>query len=313
MLRRWRGFTLIELLVVIAIIAILVGLLLPAVQKVREAAARAKCSNNLKQLGLALHSYHDAYNHFPSGGTNAFTYGGGTATGQPPPYNQSTAGSWLFQIGPFFEQGPIYQSTNMQTIETAVIPTLFCPSRRPPSQINNYYGGNDYYGNGQNDANGTRQGVIGRYDMAPVAMTTITDGTSNTIGIGEKNLCIKYLNTGTDVSDNVGWDWGYDFGGEGNYDNTLLTNNGLSGYNGPTCNYCSLAPDLTAYTGSWGTTGTHTYGSSHTAGSNFFMMDGSTRLIAFSVSNATIFTNPQNLNLIQALNYINDGNPLPSY
>ena len=96
-----RGFTLIELLVVIAIIAILIALLLPAVQQAREAARRTQCRNNLKQMGIALHNYHDNFNIFPPGGLQASTDGGGA--------------SFLAMLLPFMDQGPAYNRMDFNT------------------------------------------------------------------------------------------------------------------------------------------------------------------------------------------------------
>jgi len=132
-LRRKKAFTLIELLVVIAIIAILIGLLLPAVQKVREAAARSKCQNNFKQFGLALQSYHDTYFRLPPGGAYGVCPGVGYDATTTNGNWDSNQGNWLIYTLPFMEQSAMYNLINPRanvlnsvslTVEnTAIFPT----------------------------------------------------------------------------------------------------------------------------------------------------------------------------------------------
>lgn len=129
-----RGFTLVELLVVIAIIGVLVALLLPAVQAAREAARRTQCTNNMKQLALALHNYHDVHKRFPPSGILA----GDSAQPVPPASNPSAVPyhhTWMLMILPFVEQGPLYDATNLmlpiwqqQSIVSTQVQSFLCPS-----------------------------------------------------------------------------------------------------------------------------------------------------------------------------------------
>jgi prepilin-type N-terminal cleavage/methylation domain-containing protein len=191
--RSWRSaFTLIELLVVIAIIAVLIGLLLPAVQKVREAAARLQCQNNLKQLGLAMHNYHDAYKQFPLG----------TVSWDPTNLFAVPRIPYLIYLFPYIEQDNLYRQLNLkitnvwlfydrseEALLTTVIPILYCPSDGYGGKIKNVVGvhnSESNYGGCFGRVQGetfSNKAIFGLNRGAKI--TEITDGTSNTLIMSE--------------------------------------------------------------------------------------------------------------------------------
>lgn len=165
--QRKPGFTLIELLVVIAIIAILVALLLPAVQQAREAARRAQCKNNLKQLGIAMHNYHETHHQFPQ---NQDGFRNGYSDADRRRYHPTF--SWIAMSLPYMDQAPLYEQLDMENrnggnwvgnwtnqgsnapIRRTVLPGLICPSNPQPSLRNGQSNGG-YRWNGSSDAAGT--------------------------------------------------------------------------------------------------------------------------------------------------------------
>jgi prepilin-type N-terminal cleavage/methylation domain-containing protein len=262
--RARAGFTLLELLVVIAIIGVLVGLLLPAVQKVREAANRSSCQNHLKQIGIAFYSHNDALGYFPAGGWEWYSppnYVGG----QPCVGAQQQAG-WAFQILPYIEASNTWTAPPAVAIGN-VNRLYFCPSRRGPQTLTY---ADEYtppvtggmvthalcdYAASNLDGNG----VVRQY--YPVRVAEITDGTSNTLLVADKWVDRKTLGQ-WEPGDNEGYSAGWD------HDTVrsaswppMPDSNGNGDYN-------------------------QQFGSSHVGGINAALADGSVRSISYAVTPA---------------------------
>jgi prepilin-type N-terminal cleavage/methylation domain-containing protein len=287
------AFTLIELLVVIAIIAILIGLLLPAVQKVRDAAARIQCINNLKQHGIALHAYHDTHSGLCKG-FSAYT--------SAAPFEG--AWSWMAHILPFVEQQNAYTQAKTFANGGGVnwyawynpvcelqLKVYTCPAdprgmQKYPGRTN--YGGQfvdyaltTYLGNAGTTST-SNDGVL--FHESKVRLTDITDGTSNTIMVGERppNSNLEY-----------GW-WfaAYGYDGRGTADCTMTSNDiALANYFSSSygCDTTNLALKIGLQPGkpTVGCDAAH-YWSFHSGGSLFLMGDGSARMLTYNANNIIV-------------------------
>jgi prepilin-type N-terminal cleavage/methylation domain-containing protein/prepilin-type processing-associated H-X9-DG protein len=333
--RRMRGFTLIELLVVIAIIAVLIGLLLPAVQKVREAAARMKCQNNLKQIGLALHNYHDANGQFPPAKINS-----GSAQDATQNYYQGKVGTFVVRNGqqiakvyshtgftlllPYIEQDNLFKQYDFSlpstheawdgyagaaghipsdlanfpngvsgTTNEAVVGTYVkvytCPSDQNPPPLDSYSLSGGYWaysGPSQRRSNylfnclyatdytssytasGRYAGPFGTNGAA--SMTTIRDGTSNTIAVGEarQQMCSSYFGPR--------WGSGVHTSVHGYVPDYRFHINYPAGSDRSLC--YSSNPSIQKLQYAWG------FGSWHTNGANFVFCDGSVHFLPDSMA-----------------------------
>lgn len=336
--RRRHGFTLIELLVVIAIIAILIALLLPAVQQAREAARRTQCKNNVKQLGLALHNYHDTFLTFPPGGVSSVTVGA--------PYQ---GWGWNLMLLPYLDQAPLYNQfnfsnsmqftiTNQPTLMATNIGALRCPSDVGQNIVNyvdvsptvaaagvtqtNLFGRSSYLGVvgwsltpvnpsglivNTPPQTSTYRGIFG--GNSRVNIGAMTDGTSNCIVIGERYT----PNAG-------GSSPGPQPVGHGVWAGcpNPLTVDGLASIFGDTAATTNLAPNAataqlasgsTSYRINGNNNGTANrgqtsgFGSLHVGGCHFLIGDGTVRFISENLD-TTIYRN---------LGTINDGNPIGEF
>lgn len=312
------GFTLVELLVVIAIIGILIGMLLPAVQQVREAARRTNCSNNLKQLTIASLNYESAHMQFQPGLNLPIGNASGNIwpnsrvhqlTGEPP--HAGRFGSWYVWIMPFMEQGNIADNLDLTQRDYAnclgpdsagasVVESFICPSDETPSNTiiystggNDYhFGVNSYYGNAGVQswyhANATFDGVF--YYNSKTTFGKITDGSSNTIFIGER---YSKDNEWTRLGTYRGWAWA-NFNAPRNFLAGALEpiNYKLPKGSGPNPSF-ALTDKLFS-----------SFSSGHPGGANVSLGDGSVRFLSL--------TTTADLPILQDLCVVNDGNPTAS-
>jgi prepilin-type N-terminal cleavage/methylation domain-containing protein/prepilin-type processing-associated H-X9-DG protein len=291
-----RGFTLIELLVVIAIIAVLIGLLLPAVQKVREAASRSSCTNNLKQIGLSCHMYNDQTGALPTGWVTQVPTG---ATAPSPGW------SWSLLLLPNLEQGNLFTTIGADLVTPGAPPaanailqtslSVFqCPSDKT-AVINNHlqnYGMSNYVINREVVGPGRLDG-----STVPNALSIqgITDGSSNTILVGER-----------DFVRNIGAIWGV---------RSSVTSGSFEGRPGSGLNPLNPANPPNSGTGN---AQRLAFNSLHGQGCNFLFGDGSVHFIsnAISADPTDVWTNfPANKTNFPLQNLIhpNDGNTNTSF
>ncbi|MDB5346670.1 MAG: prepilin-type cleavage/methylation protein [Schlesneria sp.] len=328
---RRRAFTLIELLVVIAIIAVLIALLLPAVQQAREAARRTQCRNNLKQIGIALHNYHESNQVFPMGFSdgvwgNSETFGGW---------------SWSAALLPYIDQGPLFNQLNFsatpysvgvnQTLTATSLAAFSCPSDIKPAQTPNNPG-NAPGGKGTTAvATSSYMGNAGPFEGTPcvqngtvpvpdarniglfavnssIGFRNITDGSSNVFAVGE----VRWIPSGTDAAAAAyGSDRQFIYGnvttgGGPKCDNNGPNNNGFHLHNrwtrqkmnGPLLGANNLE---------------RSFHSAHTGGAHFLMGDGSVRFVSDNIdhTNTNYVAATPNLSgpygTYQRLAGINDG------